>query len=210
MMSLAKPSVVQKFSQEKLSLLRKFSHLIPQRAGVFLRAKVKPICSTRSIGSKVQSETTCDLDALYGQVIDRLSFEAELGPKAEVNGLIIHGQLLTKEDVIRREVLLERGQALSADALLLSQSNLRGLGLFRSVWSSRSVLALRLRASLIEPVTLTLNVETPWLLDGYFGLRLTDEAVTTDLQGLNLLYTSALTLRVIEMFSVGRGSSEVV
>lgn len=184
------------FNQEKLNLLKNFLISFLREQG-YLRAKVEAFCHTKTSITEELKKLPCDLDALYGKVIERLSFKAELGPKAEVNGIIVHGQLLTREDVIRREILLERGQALSAEALLLSQSNLRGLGLFRSVTIKPIGLGVAPEGSLIEPVTLALNVEEtlPWLLDGYFGLRLTDEAVTTDLQGLNLLYTSALTIR---------------
>ncbi len=193
---LGQPITEAGFSQDKLNLLSNFLLLSLKERG-YLRAKVQPMCQLKVGRAELSEPKLCNLEELYGQVIERLSFTAELGPKAEVNGLLIHGQLLTKEEVIRREILLKSGQPLSAEALLLSQSNLRGLGLFRSVTLKPIGLGAAPQTSIVEPVTLVLNVEEnlPWLLDGYFGLRLTDEAITTDLQGLNLLYTSALTIR---------------
>lgn len=193
---LNQPITEAGFSQDKLNLLNNFLTLLLKEQG-YLRAKVQPLCQLKASKTTLTKPQPCKLEALYGMVIERLSFKADLGPKAEVNGLIIHGQLLTQEEVLRREILLKSGSPLSADALLLSQSNLRALGLFRSVNIKPIGLGVAPQGSLVEPVTLVLNVEEnlPWLLDGYFGLRLTDQAVTTDLEGLNLLYTSALTLR---------------
>ncbi len=183
------------FSQDKLNLISNFLLSFLKGQG-YLRAKIKPYCQKKQGKASLTHEELCDLESLYGEVIERLSFKAELGPKAEVNALIIHGQLLTKEELLRREILLRSGSPLSADAILLSQSNLRGLGLFRSVNIKTIGLGMMPQDALVEPVTLVLNVEEnqPWLLDSYLGLRLTDQTITSD-QNLNLLYTSALTIR---------------
>ena len=193
---LALPVNQAGFSQDKLNLLTNYLLSFLKGQG-YLRVQVKPYCQLKQGKASLTEEKLCDLEDLYGEVIERLSFKAELGPKAEVNGLIIHGQLLTQEELLRREILLRSGSPLSADAILLSQSNLRGLGLFRSVNIKPIGLGMMPQDALVEPVTLVLNVEEnlPWLLDSYVGLRLTDQTVTNELQGLNLLYTSALTIR---------------
>ena len=193
---LALPVNQAGFSQDKLNLLTNYLLSFLKGQG-YLRVQVKPYCQLKQGKASLTEEKLCDLENLYGEVVERLSFKAELGPKAEVNGLIIHGQLLTQEELLRREILLRSGSPLSADAILLSQSNLRGLGLFRSVNIKPIGLGMMPQDALVEPVTLVLNVEEnlPWLLDSYVGLRLTDQTVTNELQGLNLLYTSALTIR---------------
>ncbi|MAD60851.1 MAG: hypothetical protein CMH49_04935, partial [Myxococcales bacterium] len=193
---LALPITQAGFSQDKLNLLTNFLLSFLKGQG-YLRAQIRPYCQLKVNKASLSKEKICDLEDLYGEVIERVSFKAELGPKAEVNGLIIHGQLLTQEELLRREVLLWSGSPLSADAILLSQSNLRGLGLFRSVNIKPIGLGQIPQDALIEPVTLVLNVEEnlPWLLDSYLGLRLTDQTVSNELKGLNLLYTSALTIR---------------
>ena len=193
---LGEPVTQAGLNRSKLELLKELliSHF--KRKG-HLQAKVTPLCQLKSGRFELTEPKPCDLDALYGEVIERLSFKEDLGPRAEVNSFIIKGHLLTKEEVIQRELrpIISEGY-LNADALLLSQNNLRNLGLFRSVKLTPIGLG-ESPSSKVEPVTLLFELEEhlPWLLDSYFGLTFNTLQPSPDLSDFAPLYTSALTLR---------------
>lgn len=60
-------------------------------------------------------------------------FAAEPGPRERVGEIIIQHNIDTKSRVVFRELPFKRGEPLDPDALLRGQSNVYGLGLFRSV-----------------------------------------------------------------------------
>ena len=190
------PTVGAGLSQAKLDLLKEFLLSTLKRQG-HLQAEVQSLCQLKASRLTLTDPQPCDLKALYGKTVERLSFQAKLGPRAEVSALMIKGHLLTQEELIHQEVLLAAGDPLNTDALLLSQNNLRSLGLFRSVSLTSIGLGTSPMGASVEPVTLVMNLEEdlPWLLDSYLGLRLSNQQQDPQLQSLNLLYTSALTLR---------------
>lgn len=191
-------------SKLKLDLMSNFLLLHLKQQG-YLQARVTPLCQLKKSKISLTQAKPCNLKELYGETIERLSFQAQLGPRAEVAGLIIKGQLLSQPEILKRELLLQRGGPLSAEALLLSQNNLRGLGLFKSVNLTPIGLGTAPVDALREPVTLVLNVEEnlPWQMDGFFGLRLSDQSLGGETTTFKLLYTSALSLRHRNVF--GRG-----
>ena len=193
---IGQPTTQAGLNQSKLDVLQDFLISTLKRQG-HLQAVVQPLCQLKATRLTLTDPEPCDLNALYGQTIERLSFKAKLGPRAEVSALITKGNLLTQENFIRQEMLLRAGDPLNADALLLSQNNLRSLGLFRSVRLTSIGLGTSPQGAAVEPVTLVMNLEEelPWLLDSYLGLRLSNQQQYAELQDINLLYTSALTLR---------------
>jgi outer membrane protein assembly factor BamA len=187
-------------SAEKLEVVKGIVLRSLQQAG-HLNASVSPLCQMLLSDKTLSAPAPCDLEERYGQEIERLTLKATLGPRAEVEGIILRGNLLTEPSVIRREVLLSAGRPLSSEALLLSQSNLRGLGLFRAVSIESVGLGEAPEGSRLEPVTMVVSVEEnpPWQADALLGLVLKDsplsERVAGDLFSLNLLYSTTLTLR---------------
>lgn len=187
-------------SLTKLSLLDGLILRYLRQSG-HLKAKVKPLCQLATPQGGLTSPEPCDLDVFYGRRIRRLSYQVELGPRAEVDGLIIRGQLKTMRSVIERELLLQPGTPLSAEALLLSQTNLRSLGLFRSVNIESIGLGEATEGTRIEPLTMVVSVEEspPWQADALLGVLLRESPLTSSLQNnlnsLDLLYSSTLTIR---------------
>ena len=192
------------FNLSKLDLVSNFILLQLKQQG-FLQAKVVPLCQLKESSTTLTPPTPCDLSKLYGKTVERLSFKSEPGPRAEVAGLIIRGELLSQPSFLKQEVELTRGAALNAEALLLSQSNLRNLGLFKSLSIKPIGLGEAPAGAVSEPVTLVLNVEEklPWLLDGYLGLRLSDQSLSGEAPKFKLLYTSALSVRHRNLFGKG-------
>ena len=192
-------------SVEKLSLVEGVILRYLQRAG-HLNASVKPMCELST--SKV---VPCDLKALYGRSVRRLTVQVTPGPRARVEGVLMRGLLKTDPDLIKREVLLKRGDPLSTDALFLSQTNLRSLGLFRSVNietiglgegpinPSDAQAQPSALSSYTNPVTMVVSVEEspPWQADALLGLLVRDTALSSVLSPdtLDLLYSTTLTVR---------------
>jgi len=187
-------------SLTKLSLLDGVVLRYLRQSG-HLKAEVSAQCQLKTPQGELMTAEPCDLDVFYGRRVSRLSYQVKLGPRAEVDGLIVRGQLRTKQSVIERELLLQPGTPLSAEALLLSQTNLRSLGLFRSVSIESIGLGEATEGTRIEPLTMVVSVEEspPWQADALLGVLLRESPLTGSLQNnlsdLQLLYSSTLTLR---------------
>jgi outer membrane protein assembly complex protein YaeT len=63
----------------------------------------------------------------------RVTLEVEPGPRTVLGTVVVSGLRRTREEVVRRELLLEEGQALGLGRLLESQKRLGALGIFDRV-----------------------------------------------------------------------------
>ena len=160
----------------------------------YLQARVSPVCFGETGGPMVSAD--CTPERLYGAHLEALRFEIEEGPRTEVNGILLRGNLVTQEHIIRRELLLEDGGALGTEALFRSQANLRSLGLFEAA----SVSAVGRIEGGIEyehsnPSTVKVVIEEGRYLqvDAVIGLQIASSPLTTD--ELPILYTLGTSVR---------------
>lgn len=214
-------------SQQKIELIKDVLLRHLRRSG-YLKAQVIPMCTVKKSTfftqnnqkkrsnlqeslkrKKNQTRQVCDLNELYGQAIDELTFDTQLGPKAEVEGIIIRGTLDSHPDLIHHDLLLKTGESLSPDSIFLSQTSLRNLGLFRSVRIESISLDSTQEDEIVEPVTLVVSVEEnkPKLFDLALGLQLEDRQVTTVDHDFNLMYTfkSSIEHKNINGYGLGTG-----
>lgn len=187
-------------SLSKLSLLDGLILRYLRQSG-HLKASVTALCQLETPQKKLTKPEPCDLDVFYGRRIKKLSYQVSLGPRAEIDGLIIRGQLKTRRNVIERELLLQPGTPLSTEGLLLSQTNLRSLGLFRAVNIESIGLGEAAQGTRIEPLTMVVTVEEtpPWQADALLGILLRESTLTSsfenNLNSFDLLYSSSFSLR---------------
>lgn len=165
------------------SILLRYFH----REG-YLGAQVTPICFGETGGPLLEAD--CTADRLYGARLEALRFEIETGPRTEVNGILLRGNLKTQQHIIERELLLEDGGAVGTEALFRSQANLRSLGLFDAV----SVSTIGRVEGGIEyahhnPSTVKVVIEEGRYqqIDGVIGLQIASSPINTD--ELPVLYT---------------------
>ena len=110
-----------------LDAVRGFIQRWYRNAG-YLTAGVESRC-----GDTARANRPCTTDALYATHLDHVDMEVERGPRYVTEGVFLRGNLLTMDHVIRNELLVGNGRPLGRDAVHLSKSNLRSLGLFESV-----------------------------------------------------------------------------
>ena len=165
----------------------------------YLQASVIPVCFGETGGPQVTAD--CTPERLYGAHLPALRFEIEEGPRTEVNGILLRGNLITKEHIIRRELLLEDGGALGTEALFRSQANLRSLGLFESA----SVSAIGRVEGGIQyehnnPSTVKVVIEEGRYqkLEAVVGLQIANSPLSTD--ELPVLYTVGSSYRQRNLF----------
>lgn len=165
----------------------------------YLQAKVIPVCFGETGGPMVTAD--CTPERLYGAHLDALRFEIEEGPRTEVNGILLRGNLITQEHIIRRELLLSDGGALGTEALFRSQANLRSLGLFEAA----SVSAVgRIEGGIQyehnNPSTVKVVIEEGRYqqLDAVVGLQIASSPLSTD--DLPVLYTLGSSYRQRNLF----------
>ena len=70
---------------------------------------------------------------MYGLTIKELDFDIEKGARTTVSGILLKGNLATKNYILRDELLMSPGSELGSDELFISQANLRSLGVFDAV-----------------------------------------------------------------------------
>jgi len=176
---------------KKIQALRSFLLRYFHREG-YLQAEVTPVCFRESGGAQVRrrERSDCTAGRLYGAHLARLQFEIEAGPRTEVDGVLLQGNLTTMPHIIQRELLLEDGGALGTEALFRSQANLRSLGLFDAV----SVTTLgrieggtRYAHANRSTVQVTIEEGRYQLIDTVLGLQIASSPLTAD--DLPVLYT---------------------
>lgn len=156
----------------------------------YLRAQVQPVCLGREAGVGIKED--CSEPLLYGVHLERVRFRVDTGPLTRVNGILLKGNLRTKQHIIHKELLFEDGAPLGSEALFISQANLRSLGIFDAV-SVETIGGGAARADTSETtVMVTLEEGAYRPLDAYLGLQLDSDPITDQLP---LLYTVGLTLR---------------
>ena len=183
---------------KKIQAVRSFLLRYFHRAG-YLSAEVTPVCFRESGGARVGSQgdrSDCTAGRLYGAHLARLQFEVEAGPRTEVDGVLVQGNLSTDDDIIRHELLLEDGGALGTEALFRSQANLRSLGLF----DAASVTTLgrieggtRYAHANRSTVQVTIEEGRYILIDTVLGLQIASSPLTAD--DLPVLYTLGASVR---------------
>ncbi len=62
-----------------------------------------------------------------------VTFRVDPGPRVEIDRILVAGLVTTKEEVVRRELLVKEGEPFRWDRILESHRRISGLGLFRSV-----------------------------------------------------------------------------
>ena len=77
--------------------------------------------------------SACSENAMYGLTIKELDFDIEKGARTTVSGILLMGNLATKNYILRDELLMSPGSELGSDELFISQANLRSLGDFDAV-----------------------------------------------------------------------------
>lgn len=184
---------VRKIQSVRSILLRYF-----HREG-YLQAQIAPICFGETGGPNAVAD--CTPERLYGAHLDALRFEIEPGPRTEVNGILLRGNLTTQKHIIRRELLLEDGGALGTEALFRSQANLRSLGLFDAVSvSTIGRIEGGIQYAHNDPSTVKVVIEEGRYeqLDGLIGLQIASAPLNTD--ELPVLYTLGASYRERNLF----------
>lgn len=197
---------------KKIQALRSFILRYFHREG-YLQADVTPVCFRESGAARVRrgrpgeseaARSDCTAGRLYGAHLARLQFEVEPGPRSEVDGVLLRGNLTTEPYIIRRELLLTDGGALGTEALFRSQANLRSLGLFDAV----SVTTLGrteggTRYAHANPSTVLVTIEEGRyrLIDTVLGLQIASSPLTAD--QLPVLYTVGVSARHRNLFGIG-------
>lgn len=183
---------------KKIQALRSFLLRYFHREG-YLQAEVTPVCFRESGGAQVRrrrDRSDCTAGRLYGAHLSRLQFEVEAGPRTEVDGVLLQGNLTTMPHIIERELLLADGGALGTEALFRSQANLRSLGLFDAV----SVTTLgrieggtRYAHANRSTVQVTIEEGRYQLIDTVLGLQIASSPLSAD--DLPVLYTVGVSAR---------------
>ncbi|MEE2643744.1 MAG: POTRA domain-containing protein [Myxococcota bacterium] len=186
--------------QEKIEALRTFLRRTFQYRG-HLRAELRARCL---INGEVGS---CSPSRLYRRNVDRLHFDAELGPMTRVDGLLLKGSLLTRPELIQQELMFQEGSPLGTETLFQSQSNLRSLGLFRAVNIETIGLGEAGEDDTQEPVTVVVTVEEelPMLFEGQLGFQLKDAPQLNPVAPYELLYTTSARFQHRNIFGFGWG-----
>ncbi|MGK0360199.1 MAG: outer membrane protein assembly factor BamA, partial [Bradymonadia bacterium] len=165
----------------------------------YLQAQVVPVCFGETGGPMVTAD--CTPERLYGAHLDALRFEIEEGPRTEVNGILLRGNLTTQEHIIRRELLLEDGGALGTEALFRSQANLRSLSLFEAASVSaigRVEGGIQYEHSNPSTVKVVIEEGRYQQVDAVIGLQIASSPLTTD--ELPVLYTVGSSWRQRNLF----------
>ncbi|MCA9527965.1 MAG: BamA/TamA family outer membrane protein, partial [Myxococcales bacterium] len=178
---------------KKIQAIRSFVLRYFHREG-YLQAEITPLCFSES--GSARSHADCTTGRLYGAHIDRLQFDITPGPRSEVDGVLLRGNLLTKPAIIEHELLLSDRGALGTDALFRSQANLRSLGVFDSV----SVTPIgrtenSTRYAHANPTTVNVVVEEGryQIIDTVLGLQIASTPLSAD--ELPVLYTAGISAR---------------
>lgn len=168
-------------NRAKLDAVRGFLLRYYHQSG-FLQADVQPVCLGEDEGVALKDDCTEAL--LYGRHLEQVGFSVVEGPRTRVDGVLIRGNLQTRDHIIANELLFDTGAPLGTQGLFLSQANLRSLGVFESVsvetigggedradWRDTTVLVTveEGRYQLIE-TTLGLNLDSARLSEGNFPL----------------------------------------
>ena len=180
-------------NRRKLEAVRGFLLRYFHQQG-YLQATVKPICLD---GEPVpNAPDDCGQGLLYGLDLASVRFHDEPGPRSQVDGVLLRGNLRTRGAVLRKELLLREGGPLGTEELFLSQANLRSLGVFEAVnvetigdspgqddggYDRRST------------VLVTVEEGRYQLIDAFLGLQL-DSSPLSD-SDLPVLYLTGLSLR---------------
>lgn len=165
----------------------------------YLQAQVIPVCFGETGGPMVTAD--CTPERLYGAHLDALRFEIEEGPRTEVNGILLRGNLTTQEHIIRRELLLADGGALGTEALFRSQANLRSLSLFEAASVSaigRVEGGIQYEHSNPSTVKVVIEEGRYQQVDAVIGLQIASSPLTTD--ELPVLYTVGSSWRQRNLF----------
>ena len=115
------------FSMQKLDAVQGFIQRWYRNTG-YLNVVVKPRC-----GDLHEPDRKCTAGALYGIRLEKLSFDILPGPQFITDGILIRGNLRTRNRIINDELLVDDGEPLGRDAVHLSKANLRSLGIFEAV-----------------------------------------------------------------------------
>ncbi len=152
-------------------------------------------------------DKTCAEASLFGRTIHTMSFRVARGPASRVAGVLIHGNLETHEDTIRKELLFQVGGPLSTDDLFLSQSNLRSLGIFdavriETIGQDEAGMAGDQPGTELTPQQAIVRVDveesSAIQIDASAGLRLDSTPLNT--QNFPLLFAFATTVRDKNLF----------
>ncbi|MCA9561629.1 MAG: BamA/TamA family outer membrane protein [Myxococcales bacterium] len=119
-------------NRRKLEAVRGFLLRYFHQQG-YLQAEVTPICLGRDAEQGEDAERDCGQGQLYGVHLDAVRFQLEPGPLSRVEGILLRGNLRTRDAVLFDELLLRDGGPLGTEELFLSQANLRSLGVFQAV-----------------------------------------------------------------------------
>ncbi len=164
----------------------------------YLAARVRGVCEGEALPADADDVDTCAQGLLVGQRVDRVRFKVELGPQTVVDGVLLRGNLRTRDSVIRGQLVLEDGGAYSDQGLSLSTQNLRTLGTFESVRISR----IHTQATRTDRVQTALLVDveegSDVRLDSYVGLQLDQSLIEEG--DVPLLYELGLTIRDRNLF----------
>ena len=118
------------FNQARVKAIQGFLLRYLHQEG-FLTAEVTPRCEYGKNGVALGSD--CSEDAMYGLNIKTLGFDINKGVRTTVSGILLNGNLATKNYLLLDELLMEPGSELGSDELFISQANLRSLGVFDAV-----------------------------------------------------------------------------
>ena len=194
------------FNRNRLRAVRGFLLRYLHQEG-YLSATVNTECRVQRNG-RVAS-LRCDEEDLYGLSIEEVRFQLIRGPRTQVSGILLRGNLDTSDRILMNELLMEPGQPLGSDELFLSQANLRSLGIFDAVnlqYISHDTIqenvtqssAMRTKDSDRDATIIVTVEETPAkLLDLYFGLQYDS---STNSAELPVLYNIETTIRHRNLF----------
>jgi len=185
------------FTQARLKALRGFILRYYHQNG-YLSARVDSACELSS--GLILKGDSCSEDRLYGLRLNRVFFEIDPGPQTLVSGILLRGNLSTKDSILRDELLLKPGQPLGSDGLFLSQANLRSLGVFSAVnieyigrqsedWVATDEGLIKDRDA---TVVVTVEESKSKLLEAYLGLQIDSTPLEEELP---VLYAVGTTIR---------------
>ena len=129
------------------------------------------------------------------------------GVKTTVTGILLRGNLHTRNAVIRDEILLKSGQPLGTDGIFLSQANLRSLGVFSGVSLEQishqpvSKDTPQDQSETMErdaTIVVTVEENDAKLLDAFAGLQIDSTPIDDD--ELPVLYTIGTSARHRNLF----------
>ena len=187
------------FNRSRLRAIRGFILRYLHQEG-YLSAAVNTVCQVRVGGALTEEE--CSEDKLYGHTVDEVRFELKRGPRTKVSGILVRGNLETKNQIVLNELLMKPGEPLGSDELFLSQANLRSLGVFDAVnmqyighdtGTGREVV---IKEPEVEgrdrqaTVVVTVEETQSKLLDLYFGVQIDSTATDNEIPVLYNLETT--------------------